>query len=117
MKRDMDLARRILFAVEEAPLDGETDLNFDDFSQEEISYHVMLLSEAGLIEAQDQSGYGGSDWQPERLTWAGHEFLDASRDQGRWEKAKKLVREKVGGLTFDALKAVLIRLATEAALH
>ncbi len=117
MKRDMDLARRILFALEEAPLDEEVDLDLDGVSQVEISHHVMLLNEAGLIEAQDHTGFVGSNWQPKRLTWAGHEFLDASRDQGRWEKATKLVRDKVGGLTFDALKAVLIKLATEAALQ
>lgn len=117
MKRDMDLAREILLALEEMPADEEVELNLEGYSQEEISYHVRLLSEAGLIEAEDRSGYGGDDWQPERLTWAGHDFLEASRDQGRWEKATKLVKEKVGGITLDALKAILIKLATEAALH
>ena len=51
MKRDMDLARTILFAVERAP-SYRTKLTLDipSYDREQISYHILLLSEAGLIE-------------------------------------------------------------------
>jgi hypothetical protein len=48
-------------------------------------------------------------WLAGGLTWEGHEFLDAARDDTRWSKAKKLVQEKGGSLMFEALKAVLVQ--------
>jgi len=47
MKRDMDLVRQILLAIENLEsVDQPVDLNFDDHTSEEVSYHVMLLDEA-----------------------------------------------------------------------
>ena len=54
----------------------------------------MLLDEAGLIEAIDLSSRNGPAWLPQRLTWAGHEFIEASRDESRWHKALNLMKEK-----------------------
>ena len=48
------------------------------------------------------------------VTWEGHEFLEASRDEGLWTKAKKAAGSS-GGMVLDVLKSVLIGLATEAA--
>jgi hypothetical protein len=117
MKRDMDLARRILLDIEECPdADGQgwLQVKIEGHSEQVISYHVMLLHEAGLIDARDLSDSDGADWRPTCLTWDGHEFLDASREPGRWQKAKKVVMEKTGGLGFEALKQVLFQLLREA---
>ncbi len=109
MKRDMDLVRAILFALEELPFDGgPLELKIEGHSPEEITYHVMLLDEAGLIKAFDFSGDEFTDWRPSHITWAGHEFLNAARDSGRWNKAKALVKEKGGGIVFEVLKQVLL---------
>lgn len=121
MKRDMDLARQILMDVEECKEctgHGWVQLNIDGRSKDEIAYHVMLLHEAGLIEARDviHSGPDGFNWFPKRLTWAGHEFLDAAREEGLWQRAKNIAKEKAGGLSFDVLKAILLKLATDAVL-
>jgi hypothetical protein len=67
----------------------------------------MLLKEAGLIDAIDVSK-GANDWKPKRLTWEGHEFLDAARDNKRWEKAM-VVMSQVGGFVFDVGKQLLIQ--------
>ena len=56
----------------------------------------MLLAEAGLIEATNVSSFDGPDWKAKRLTWSGHEFLEASRDQNRWQKALTLIKERGG---------------------
>ncbi len=54
MKRDMDLARRILFSIEDyTQPDGWVPLKFDNVSGKVVSYHVKLLYKAGLIEAVD----------------------------------------------------------------
>jgi hypothetical protein len=117
MKRDMDLARRILLDLEESPdADGAggMGIEIEGRTEQEISYHVALLHEAGLLHAIDGSADDEICWMPVRLTWDGHEFLDASREPGRWEKAKRTVLEKTGGLSFEAIKQVLFQLLRDA---
>ncbi len=117
MKRDMDLARRILLALEEAPFDlrGVT-IKLPDVSEEALQYHLLILSEANLIKAIDASSRDGPSYLPERLTWLGHEFLDASRNDTFWKKAKTAVLEKTGGLAFDVLFQLLKSYARNAVL-
>ncbi len=113
MKRDMDLARAILLAVEEkgGPDGGsEIDIGFPEKTPEEVSYHVQLLHEAGLLQATDYSSIGDYDWMPERLTWEGHEFLDAARNETLWNRAKSITLEKTGGLGFESVKFALIQM-------
>ena len=92
MKRDMELVRKILFAVENSQEEGIENFKIESFSREQIIYHIQLLSDAELIEGtlvgSDNAGilrYG-----IDRMTWAGHDFLDACRDEGRWTKAKEI---------------------------
>lgn len=110
MKRDMDLVRLILLEMEKQPaVIAYSDLIIDDYSQDEITYHIILLDEAGLIIAKDQSTMGRINWIPQRLTWEGHEFLEASRDDNNWTKAKDIMA-KSGGFIFDIAKEVLIQI-------
>jgi hypothetical protein len=104
MKRDMELVREVLLKVEEIPFDGAFhDIAVDGRSPNEIAYQVMLLHEAGLVEAMDL----GVGWKPVRLTYSGHEFLDAARNDSIWEKAKTAVVESTGVLTLEGLKVAL----------
>ncbi|HBG31044.1 MAG TPA: hypothetical protein DDW98_10500, partial [Gammaproteobacteria bacterium] len=90
------------------PDDGSyVDINVPEKTSEEISYHVQLLHEAGLLKAQDYSSIGDYDWKPLTLTWEGHEFLDAARNETLWNRAKSIALEKTGGLGFEALKFAL----------
>lgn len=116
MKRNLDLARNILLAIEndeEATGRGLVSLCIDDgYSQEEVAYHVKLLHEAGLIEAIDRSGGIHLRWDPQSLTWYGHEFLDSARNENIWEKGKKLA-EKVGNSSFQMVLETLLKLAKD----
>ena len=113
MKRDMDLVRKILLYLEENadPHDWIFDLKIGDYSDKEISYHIKIMAQEGLIEASERprSDLDYDQWIPHSLTWAGHEFLDASRDDSRWEKVKRLVADKTGSLSFEVLKAGLVQ--------
>jgi hypothetical protein len=54
------------------------------------------------------------------LTWAGHEFADAARDEKRWKKAMAVVREKSGSVTMSVLTqflTYLMRTAFQQSLH
>jgi hypothetical protein len=111
MKRDMDLARKILMEVENnpEPFKWSPRLNMEGYSDKEIAYHVKLLSEAGLIEAKIHPS-NAAVYMIKSLTWNGHEFLDASRDESRWVKAKSIILNKGGSLTFEILKQVLMEI-------
>ncbi len=113
MKRDMDLARSILIEVEAATEPwGMLEINVDGYEAENISYHIKLLYQAGLIEAEDTStlGVGGFEWSASSLTWDGHEFLEAARDDNRWDKAKDVILKKGAGMPFDVLMQVLVKM-------
>lgn len=113
MKRDMDLVRAILLAVEAHERGfAPSDLRIEGYTHEQIAYHAFIMDEAGLVAASDDINRGSRS--PEatvrRLTWKGHEFLDAARPPDRWEKAKAALA-KVGGASFQILVAVLGDLA------
>lgn len=111
MKRDMELVRKILLAVEDADNDPMVwiDLEIRGFSPHVVSYHVQRLTEAGLLEATDLSDDSGSDWRPSSLTWAGHEFLDAARNDTVWNKAMTTLKDKAATVPFEVVKAVVIQ--------
>jgi hypothetical protein len=109
MKRDMDLARSILIALEDAPFDGgPLTLTMPNCAPDEYSYHVMLLHQAGLIHAFDFSPDESADWRPAYLTWEGHEFLEAAKDDTRWNQAKTFLKDKGAPVMFDVLKTLLV---------
>jgi hypothetical protein len=112
MKRDMDLIREILLQLEEhSYLDS-----IPNYKPEEIAYHVSLLEDAGLVTQEIYHNLFLNDSMLEgiRITWAGHEFLDASRNTSLWEKAKKVALDKTGALSFEVLKAILIQFGKDA---
>ena len=94
---------------------GWIELDLPGRPQKEVSYHVMLLGQAGLIEAQDLCSIGddGFEWRPKSLTWQGHEFLDAARNDTIWKKAVHRVSHIVGSVSFDVMKSLLIDVAKQ----
>ena len=112
MRRDMDLVREILLAIEKNEKDplGWIDLELPNRSRKEVAYHVMLLHQAGLVTAKDlcTNGPDGFDWRPKSLTWQGHEFLEAARNDTIWHKAVGKMVEVTGGVSLDVLKDLLI---------
>ena len=71
MKLDPELVRAILTKVEQLPYDGGFhSIAIESYSENDITYHVMLLHEAGLIQAQDLTTHDGIAWKPKRLTYS-----------------------------------------------
>jgi hypothetical protein len=109
----MELVRKILLEMEQRGSHREqlNCLSIEGYNNEQVSYHIKLLHEAGLMEGIDMSSRSGFQWFAKSLTWDGHEFLDAAREDSRWNKAMKMGKEKGGSLTFELLKEVLVTLA------
>jgi len=80
-------------------LSGE---EFAEFTEDELREHAHLLEDAGLAE-YSFTMKGPPDIK--RLTWAGHDFLDALRSKNVWEETKKIA-EGAGGWSFDMLKKI-----------
>jgi hypothetical protein len=106
MKREQDLIREILLAVEandKNPLDW-IELKIANYTKRQISYHVHLLDEAGYLEAIDVSTMGedGYCWYPKRLTFHGHEFLETVRQPEVWAKTKEIAKNG-GSMAIEVL--------------
>ncbi len=107
MKRDMDLIRNILKAVE---LSGNPNGMFEPIeinghTKQQISYHIKILNDAGLLDAQNVSTMhpDGFQWHPGSLTWAGQEFIALANDDTIWDKAKEFILKPSASFTFDLL--------------
>ncbi len=119
MKRDMELIRKILLVIEEQYIDVALyNIEVDGYDLKTVAYHCKILYDVGFID-----DYGGSYGDNElqnfgvgSLTWEGHEFLDAARDDKRWKNAMSTVKEKGGAITIDILKQLLIQLMKNAFL-
>ncbi|MDE0174324.1 MAG: DUF2513 domain-containing protein [Defluviicoccus sp.] len=119
MKRNMDLVREILLQIEATEPGKAIKLDTPGNGEEQTGLHVELMIEHGLIEGKAvPSGDGPAHriltYRIERMTWEGHDFLDAARKESIWKKAKEKCLEATGGLAFDALKACLVELGKQA---
>lgn len=77
MKLDKDAVRTILLAIEAdtgLPMMPK-EIDVPGLSQEQLSYHIHLLAEAGYIEAKHLRSFQFDYWRATRLTFAGHEYL------------------------------------------
>ena len=114
MKRDMDLVRKILLAIEASPTGwAPRNPSIEGYNEWQIGYHTVLLVESGLVEGENVTGAG--DQSPvaiaTRLTWAGHDFLDAAREPNRWEQARQAIA-KIGGASIQVWIGVLTKIMT-----
>ena len=114
MKRNLDLIRVILIKTEgkEVP-SGWIIPQIEGFSDEEVAYHIKLLIEANFIDGIDLTTKDGYQYGIRNLTWEGHEFLDAGRDDSLWKKAKLKLGPKFFSVSFDIIKEVLVSLTRQ----
>ena len=112
MQRDLDLIRSLLLGIEAQGSGGAAASGWQSSgesngqSTETIHYHVQLLNDAGLVVADE---IVPGQWWPERITWAGHEFLDLARDEELWLSVTAEIGERVGSAPFSVVREVLER--------
>jgi len=105
MKRDMDLVRKILLAME-ADQPVIMTLGYDP---DVVGHHVWLMEQGDLITVSATSTHDdvGPVALPCAITWKGHEFLDAVRDDTVWQ----LVKQDQGlSLPFALLHELALRI-------
>jgi hypothetical protein len=117
MKRNWDTVREILVAAEELPAGNAlTTISFPAERLSEITYHIEILTEAGIIQAAISSELGGGTphFHVWRLTWEGHEFLDSIRNDNMWNRTKSFITDKGASMSFDVIKNVALSFTNEA---
>lgn len=112
MKRDMDLIRTILLEVEKSSSLNGCRIEVPGHSPEELYYNAQQARDAGLIEGRFLPN--STEFHVLRLTYEGHEFLDAARTDTLWSKAKETVTKSTGTLTLEGLKIALAALVKHA---
>lgn len=108
MRRNMDLLRLLLLKLETLNDEANSiyvyqydELMVKNFTQDQVAYHLDLAIEAGLV---DQGGSGVMNgFMFRRLTWDGHDFVDAVRDDDIWKKTRQGATA-AGGFSLDLLK-------------
>lgn len=116
MRRDMDLIREILNTVADAsnPVNAQTFVD-DTHDLNTIIYHIDLIRQADLAQVAEVKAMGGqivhADIGP--LTWEGNDFLDAVRDDTIWATVKKRIATTVSSVSFDVIKALAVKTATD----
>ncbi|MDP9663784.1 UNVERIFIED_ORG: hypothetical protein J2W16_001498 [Pseudomonas cremoricolorata] len=108
MQRDMDLLRLLLLRLEKASTKADSILIFrngelaiEGYTDDQVRYHLNLAVQAGLV---DQGGKGLlNGFQFRQLTWSGHDFVDAIRDDEIWRKTRQGAKA-AGGFSVDLLK-------------
>lgn len=111
MKRDMDLIRLLLLQTE----GEEPKPDLSRYTQAQVLYHSALLIEAKLVHGSTiEDGDGEiATTITSRLTWAGHEFLDAARNDTIWKKAGEKIIHSGVQVTVSVLEELLKKLLKE----
>lgn len=111
MQRDMELIRKILFAIEKEYVDvwlDYSDLKIEGYDFKTVGYHCSILYDAGLV--YDYKGqYAGNElyfFGVGRLTWEGHDLLDKIRSETVWSKTKETITSKGLPFVIDVVKEV-----------
>ena len=101
MKRDMELIRLLLLQQET----GVEPPELAAYDEQLVVYNIALMLDAGFVEGQVVADETGTPMSAIiiRLTWAGHDFLDATKNATVWNKAKERILKPGVSWTFSIL--------------
>ena len=117
MQRDMELIRKILFAIEVKYIDtwlSSNEIPIEGYNMKTIGYHCALLCDAKLV-TEYKGLYGDDELQDfgvGRLTWEGHELLEKIKSDTVWNKTKDTIKKKGIPFVLDAVKEIATAITT-----
>ena len=110
MTRDMELVRKIMFAVAaaERPLDSMM-VRIANYTPEQVSEHIRLLHEARLLDGSPALGVDRRlRWSELRLTWWGHDFIECARSEPIWRMAHEALGPDCASTSLDDWRKKMI---------
>lgn len=117
MKRDLDLIREILLAIE----NDQQPLDVPGKDPAEISYNLQLLIDRKFVEGKVAWGTGGGgrlvpmNCFATRITMSGHDYLDSVRNDQVWAKTKKNLEKAGGSGPLDFIQGLAAKVLAELA--
>lgn len=109
MKRDMELCRKILFAIEDQYVDSAiVNISIEGYDMACVAYHCSLLYEAKLVSTYSSQNADNHIYcfVVGKLTWEGHNYIENIREETVWNKTKKTIKEKALPMTIEVIKDV-----------
>ena len=119
MKRDMDLVRKILFAIEENQPFEKSMVKIEGYGMQEIAYHCEMLYHEGYIKEYYGVTCDNFDgvlrfWVQD-LTWEGQNLLETIRQDTIWNKTKTTIKEKGLPMVTSTISTIANAFITAAA--
>ena len=108
MKLNWDAMRAIMLKVEALPSEDShiESSAIEGLDAEAAAYHMRLLIEAGYARGGCREAIGPPWCYVTRLTWSGHELLDAIRRDSVWHRVRTIARERGVDLSFDVIMMI-----------
>jgi hypothetical protein len=108
MKRDMELVYKLLEFTESKPDFINSVLpEIKGFDENTICYHVKILAQAGLLEANDWSTDDGPTWVFTHMTNYGHDFFENLKQEYIWAT----IKSEFKGASLETIISVSKQLA------
>ncbi len=108
MQRNMDLIRQVILNVE----CGQPYPDIVGFTPQAIKYHQMLAIEAGLLNGTHGKFNENATEIPsyvfvKDITWEGHNFIDAIREDNSWNKVKNYLTQEGKQLSIETINTAV----------
>lgn len=105
MKRDMTLIRHLLSYIEEQPAGSIIQQVSvpDGTDSPTVGEHIAILIEHGLLEGHVLD-VNAPAFIIQRLTWEGHDFLQAIKNDTVWKRILGKAKELGGSMTMEIAK-------------
>jgi Hypothetical protein (DUF2513) len=117
MKRDMELIRALLLAIEalDSQIAFKATLKLKvDSTRKDMIDHLKLMIKAGFLDAKPiETQAGTSDIVIKGITNEGHNFLEDARNESIWKETMGLVQEKGGSVAIAVLTQLLSSVAKQ----
>ena len=114
MKRDWNLIREMLLAIEDQTEGGKILRRLDipsSYPPAQVVGHLRLVNDAGFLEGNVKFHRDGVILVLHGLSWSGHDFLDTIWDNTVWEKTQEKAAQVGGSIALDTLKALAVKAA------
>lgn len=90
-----------------------SNIKIDGYTDDEIKYHLNQIIDAGFAVGNVIHGQMGAVVPAvvviSRLTSAGHDFIDSTREDTVWNAVTTKVTETGGGFTLDLLRQLALK--------
>lgn len=110
----MELIRKILFAAEKdgQPLYGS--IVIDEYDPALVAEHAHLCVQKGLVQGESKVTMAGIRVvRLGQLTWDGHDFLSAIREDTVWNQLKSKIGQPLASIPFEVIKAAGVALTRQ----